>query len=177
MKWFIKCFKQYVDFNSRARRKEYWFFALFNFIISLVLMCLWIGPVFVEAVSAELNGTEMDEGNIVQKLLYNPALYIWILYYLATIIPSIAVTVRRLHDIGKSGLWAILFCGAPFLSTFANTPNQDVAANSVIALIEVGVCIFGLIWMFTDSQPGENQWGPNPKENPTPEEMTPNDLI
>ena len=177
MKWFIKCFKQYVDFNSRARRKEYWFFALFNFIISLVLMCLWIGPVFVEAVSAELNGTEMDEGNIVQKLLYNPALYIWILYYLATIIPSIAVTVRRLHDIGKSGLWAFLIYGGSFLSLFTDMPNQSAAAKAVISLVEVGILILSLIWMFTDSQSGENQWGPNPKENPTPEEMTPNDLI
>ena len=38
MKWFIKCFKQYVDFKGRARRREFWFFALFCSIISLILM-------------------------------------------------------------------------------------------------------------------------------------------
>ena len=177
MKWFIKCFKQYVDFNGRARRKEYWFFALFNFIISVVLMCLWIGPIFAKALSAEFDGTEIDEGDLVKMLIANPALYIWAIYYMAALIPGLAVTVRRLHDIGKSGFWAFLIYGGSFLSLFTDMPNQSAAAKGVISLVEVGILILSLIWMFTDSQAGENKWGPNPKENPTPDELTTNDLI
>ena len=177
MKWFIKCFKQYVDFNGRARRKEYWFFALFNFLITMVLMCIWVGPVFAAAFSAGLNGTEIDEVDIVQQMVTNPALYIWMLYYFAALIPGIAVTVRRLHDIGKSGFWAFLIYGGSLLAIFSNMPEQSAAAKAVLSLVQLGIAIVGLVWMFTDSQPGENQWGPNPKEAPIPDEMTPNDLI
>ncbi|MDY0077004.1 MAG: DUF805 domain-containing protein [Bacteroidales bacterium] len=63
------------------------------------------------------------------------------IYSLALIIPSLAVAVRRLHDVGKSG-WMIL-----------------------IGLIPLIGFIWLLVLMVTDSKPGENQYGPNPKEN------------
>ena len=80
MKWYLKVLKQYTDFNGRARRKEYWMFVLFNLIFSMVwgFICGFAGF------------PEMAQ-----------------LYTLAIIIPSIAVGVRRMHDVGKSG-WFIL---------------------------------------------------------------------
>ena len=77
MNWYLAALKKYVDFSGRARRKEYWFFVLFNIIISIVLT---ICDVFV--------GT------------YNGAAGIGILsgiYALAVLLPGIAVTIRRLH--------------------------------------------------------------------------------
>ena len=62
-------------------------------------------------------------------------------FSLGILVPQIAVSVRRLHDIGKSG-WFYL-----------------------IGLIPVIGWIFVLVWFCTDSQPGDNQYGPNPKEN------------
>ena len=116
MNWYLKVLKQYADFSGRARRKEYWMFVLFNVIFTFVAMLL--------------------------DFLFGLPFIFTIIYTLALLIPSLAVLVRRLHDIGKSGWWYFI---------------------SLIPLI-------GSIWLIvllaTDSQPGENEYGPNPKEGP-----------
>ena len=114
MKWYLKCLRQYADFSGRARRKEYWMFTLFNTIIAFVVGCI-IG------------------------LLGLPAEATYI-YTLAVLVPSLAVCVRRLHDIGKSG-WMYF-----------------------IALIPIIGAIWLLVLFCQDSQPGDNEWGSNPKE-------------
>lgn len=120
MNWYLKVLKQYADFSGRARRKEYWMFALFNFIFLIVAMML--DNVF---------------GLTVGKLPYG---VFYFLYAIAVLIPGLAVAVRRLHDVGKSG-WMIL-----------------------IALIPLIGAIWLLVLMVTDSNPGINQYGSNPKE-------------
>ena len=99
-------------------------------------------------------------------------MYIYIIYYFAVLIPSIAVTVRRLHDIGKSGYWAIFIYGSALLSYVA----QLFQITSSVAFILFGLASFviiivSLVWMFTNSDYGPNQYGPNPKGegNPTEE--------
>ena len=120
MKYFLYCLQHYADFTGRARRSEYRYFVLFNFIVS-ILIGLSLG--------------------VIAGLLNVPALvYLAYLWSLAVFIPSLAVSVRRLHDIGRSGWWLLL---------------------SLIPL--VGAIIL-IIWHCTDSQPGANQYGPNPKE-------------
>ena len=81
MNWYIKVLKQYVDFNGRAQRMEFWMFQLFNLIISIVL--------------AIIDG-------VLGLGLLQP------LYALAVLIPSLAVGARRLHDTGRSGWWLLL---------------------------------------------------------------------
>ena len=117
--YYFSCFNKYADFTGRARRMEYWSFLLFNAIAAIVAMILDIllGLTFVDT--------------------YGP---FYMIYGLATFIPGLAVTVRRLHDVGKSG-WYYL-----------------------IALIPLVGAILLLVWLFTDSKPGANKWGPNPKE-------------
>jgi len=83
MNWYIKVLNQFADFNGRARRKEYWMFTLFSTIISIVL-------------------TAVD-----QAVFRNEIGIINTIYSLAVLIPSIAVGVRRMHDVGKSG-WFLL---------------------------------------------------------------------
>ena len=81
MEWYLKVMRDnYANFNGRARRKEYWMFALFNFLISFVIGFI---------------------GGIMEFTLLGT------IYSLAVFIPSIAVAVRRMHDVGKSG-WFIL---------------------------------------------------------------------
>ncbi len=82
MEWYLTVLRKYAEFSGRARRKEYWFFVLFNIIISFVLG-------FVDGF-AGLGGVL---GGI---------------YALAVLIPSIAVGVRRLHDTGRSGWWLLI---------------------------------------------------------------------
>ena len=173
MKWFIKCLKQYADFNGRARRSEFWWFSLINFIIMMVLLTFWMVPLFKMAIHIE---DTPDEWEIVRLMLSNPFIYIYLIYYLAMLIPSLAVMVRRLHDIGKSGFWVFLSIGSSLLISISRgIYGTDMASSQIISivieLIALVIAIIFLVWMFTDSDYGPNKWGPNPKGegNPTEE--------
>lgn len=120
MNWYIKVLKQYADFNGRARRTEYWMFTLFNVIFVFAAMIL-----------------DKVLGIAIEGTSYGP---IYGLYTLAVLIPGLAVVVRRLHDVGKSG-WMILIAFIPLIGG-----------------------IWLLVLMMTDSHQGKNQYGENPKE-------------
>src|SRR5690606_34692655 len=88
--WYKKVvFENYANFSGRARRSEYWYFTLFNFLITLVLYI----PMIAMGGFTEYN----SEPSAICWLFYG----LLMLYSLAVIIPSLAVAVRRLHDIGK----------------------------------------------------------------------------
>lgn len=120
MKYYLKVLKNYTNFNGRARRSEYWYFVLFNIIFSTVAGVL-----------------DNVLGIAFQNIGYGP---IYILYSLAVMIPTFAVGVRRLHDVGKSG-WMLL-----------------------VGLFPVIGGIWLLVLFCTDSQKGPNKWGDYPKE-------------
>ncbi|MGL5979844.1 MAG: DUF805 domain-containing protein [Phocaeicola sp.] len=94
MKWYLKVVNNYAQFNGRASRQEYWMFVLFNALFSCAAM----------AVDYMLGFTFPGE-------LYG---FIYTLYGLALFIPTLAVSVRRLHDVGKSG-WMILISLIPLI--------------------------------------------------------------
>ena len=120
MDWYLEALKKYAVFSGRARRKEYWYFALFNIIVSIALG-------FIDG----LSGFFSPEAGI--GLLGG-------LYSLAILIPSIAVSIRRLHDTDRSGWWLLI---------------------SIIPLI-------GAIELLVqDSSPNDNRFGANPKEAAT----------
>ena len=87
MNWYLGVLKKYADFSGRARRKEYWFFVLFNVIINFVLAFL----------DGMLHMTTSTGIGVLSGL-----------YTLAVLIPSIAVAARRLHDTGRSGWWMLI---------------------------------------------------------------------
>jgi uncharacterized membrane protein YhaH (DUF805 family) len=91
MEWYLKALRQYADFEGRARRKEYWMFTLFNLIFALLIIV----------------GT---------GLIGNLGIILFLLYGVGTLIPSIAVSVRRLHDVGKSG-WMNLVAFIPMVGS------------------------------------------------------------
>jgi len=109
MNYYSAVLKKYAVFNGRTSRKEFWMFILFNIIISLGI-------------------------GIVEGIIGSPAI-LGILYSLAILIPGIAVSIRRLHDTGKSG-WLLLIGFIPIIGA--------------IALI---------IFMCQDSQIDGNQYG------------------
>ncbi|WP_317933156.1 DUF805 domain-containing protein [Halioxenophilus sp. WMMB6] len=88
MNWYLQALKKYAVFSGRARRKEYWLFALFNILITMALYIL----VIVGAV------------NNIAALAGIAGILIAI-YMLAIILPALGVTVRRLHDTNRSGWW------------------------------------------------------------------------
>lgn len=127
MEWMILPYKRYVDFEGRSRRMEYWMFALFYLIVSAVLA----GPFFFSFLSASLANAgdpaaqeaamaAMFEGGFGLSVI---GLFIWVIFALGSIIPSIAVTVRRLHDRDMSGWWylgAVVAGLLPFIGFVAS---------------------------------------------------------
>ena len=103
MNWFIQALKKYAVFSGRARRKEYWFFVLFYIIIAIVL-------VMIDSMAGTISATTG------MGLLSG-------IFALAMFIPGLAVGIRRLHDINKSGWWILIglipFIGPLILIIFA----------------------------------------------------------
>ena len=120
MNWYLKVLNQYTDFNGRARRTEYWMFTLFNIIFGVIAM-----------------GFDNVLGIAFGELGFYGPLYL--IYGLAMFLPGLAVGVRRLHDVGKSG-WMYL-----------------------ISLIPLIGAIWLLVLMVTDGESSENEYGINPK--------------
>jgi uncharacterized membrane protein YhaH (DUF805 family) len=116
--YFVRCVTgAYIDGNGRARRKEYWSFALFQFLVLMLAAAPILGLVIAEAET----GRDMQAWGVA-----------WIcvvaLIYLALIIPGISVTLRRFHDVGLSG-WLILiglvpYVGGLFIFVVSLLPSQ-----------------------------------------------------
>lgn len=113
MNWFVEVVKKYAVFNGRAHRTEYWMFVLFYVLI-------YIGLAVIEGV------------------LGGPGI-LTLIFGLGLLVPSIAVTARRLHDTGRSGWWIL------------------------ISLVPLVGWIVLLVFMVLDGTPGDNVFGPNPK--------------
>ena len=122
----VSVFSKYATFSGRATRSEYWFFYLFNLLAVFIFMIIGV------MLGAMFGGGEGAAGGAIGGYI------LYILYALAAFIPSLAVTVRRLHDTNRSG-WNILWCLLPV----------------------VGPIVL-LVFMVSDSTP-DNQYGPNPK--------------
>jgi uncharacterized membrane protein YhaH (DUF805 family) len=122
MQWYLDVLRKYAVFTGRARRREFWYFALFNFFVQFAILLV---VSLLLTLSGQYNQLTVD--------------YVSGLYSLAVLFPSVGVAIRRLHDIGASGWW-LLIIFIPFLGATA---------------LLVMYCL--------DSQPGTNQYGPNPK--------------
>ena len=120
MSWYLEALKKYAVFSGRARRMEYWYFVLFNLIVAFVL-----------ALIDTLLGTTTGVSSF--GLLSG-------IYGLAVLIPTLAVLVRRLHDIDRTGWWIL------------------------INLIPLVGTIVLLVFALTPGTPGSNQYGPDPKQ-------------
>ncbi|MDR3002273.1 MAG: DUF805 domain-containing protein [Fibromonadaceae bacterium] len=165
--YYVKCWKNYVNFEGRARRKEYWGFYLFNLLIAMGIGIVeGLTSAFWQVLITIL-GLPVSE--LVVIFLTS---ILSTLYGLAIFLPGLAVQVRRLHDIGKSGWW-VLILFAPILigitaailvpllanfSVYSITFAVLVAASAIIVPV-----IVMLVWLVKDSDSGENEYGPNPK--------------
>ena len=133
--YWLECFtKHYADFSGRARRSEYWGTVLFNGLIQAGLSIILSIVATILFSSIEING----EVTFSPLFFLLPDIPIYI-YGLVWLLPGLAVAVRRLHDIGKSG-WNLLWILLPIVGA-----------------------IMLIYWYCQDSQPEENKWGANPK--------------
>jgi len=145
MHWMFLPLKRYFDFAGRSRRMEYWMFILFTTIVGVVLA----GPIVFDIMSASIADPLAAEANpLVEADTFSiAALSFYGLFVLAVIIPSIAVTVRRLHDRDMSGWWYLGFIIA-----------------SAIPLIGLVASIAFLVVLFLPGTDGPNRFGPDPKD-------------
>jgi uncharacterized membrane protein YhaH (DUF805 family) len=115
-------FKKYATFAGRASRSEYWWWTLFTFLTYLVLGLLAF------AVGA---ATSRDGGR-TPGLLAIPLIIVFAVFFLGIIVPTLALTVRRLHDAGYSGLFALLllipYLGSLIIMIFALLPSSPAGA-------------------------------------------------
>lgn len=151
MEWMILPLKRYADFQGRSRRKEYWMFMLLNIIVMMVLA----GPFIFNLISASAataGSPGGDEAAIAAMMeggggLSMISLGLYGIYALAVFIPSIAVTVRRLHDRDMSGWWYLGLVVAGLLPV--------VGFLASIALI---------VLMVLPGTQGANRFGADPKD-------------
>ena len=128
--WFMKALTQYADFSGRARRREFWWFVLIEWLVLVALLSFT-----AVTLAPAVDGTNVDADAI--------GLTGWVMVILTTfvavalIVPYWAVTVRRLHDTGRSGWWSLFLLVLPIV-----------------------VYILALF----DSEAGPNMHGPDPKE-------------
>lgn len=120
MQWYVKALREYATFDGRARRTEFWMFVLFSSLFGLAALVL---------------------DGIVSMMAGVPLPIFVVVYWLVMIVPSLAVTVRRLHDTDRSGWWYF------------------------IQLVPFGGIVL-LVFACTEGTPGPNAYGPSPKAVP-----------
>jgi len=120
MKWYFTALRKGLTFRGRARRKEYWYFFLFNFLVAILLSFVDLQMGWM---SADLNSGILSG-----------------IYSLLIIVPSLAVSVRRLHDSDRTGWWALLL---------------------FVPLIGFLILLF---FFAKDGTMGDNRFGADPKE-------------
>lgn len=122
MEWYLRVWQRYAEFDGRSRRMEYWMFTLIH---AVVIVALLIGMAGFDMIKQPLIGAGF--GFLIGA------------YALAAFIPGLAVTVRRLHDIDKSGWWIL------------------------ISFVPIVGGIVLLVMTVLDGTHGSNQYGPDPK--------------
>lgn len=144
--WAKRPIENYAKFEGRAPRAEYWWYVLAIIVATIVAIVI--------------------DGLIGIKLAgpYGP---LYLLLALGTLVPSITVTVRRLHDTNRSGWWTLLvvpYAVAALLAMRAMASASMVGLGSAGLLAIIGlVCLIALlVFMVLPSTPGDNRYGPNP---------------
>lgn len=153
------CFNNYFNFKGRSRRSEYWWFVLFIFAIDLLIVFF---PFSI---------------HIMEEVWFIAA----IIFSLTTIIPQTSVTTRRLHDIGYSGWWQLLFVplisaiflvfvGTIILSFFLLTEgigSSEIglfAASFIWLTLSTGLLITWIFWLTKPGNTGPNKYGTDPRQ-------------
>ena len=120
MEEYIKVIKNFANFRGRASRREFWMFILINIIISIIL------SIIDSALGLKIGSGAMQQG------------ILGLLYSLFIFIPNLAVTIRRLHDINKSGWWLAGFYAAIIVLSVLLVNMQSI----IFSLIMLGLAPF-----------------------------------
>ena len=175
--WALRPLKRYAEFSGRSSRAEFWWFFLFIIVTWMVLYFVLIGTVMSAGMSPQGQPSAGVMGTVGVLGI------ILMLFWLGLLIPSIAVSVRRLHDSDRSGWWLGGFylayavylvlllgvVGAGMSSAMAGgapDPSQVFGPMfAVTMVVGLGIFIYGIVLLVFYCQPGtsgDNRFGPDP---------------
>ena len=146
--WAKRPLQKYADFSGRAPRPEYWWFVLAQIVVLLVAMLL------DSLLGSDLGGTGYG--------------IIYIIVALALLLPSVAVSIRRLHDTNRSGWW-LLLVAVPYLllglmtgMAAAGDSPVGLGMAGIVGIVALAGAIAILVFMILPGTPGDNRFGPPP---------------
>jgi len=188
------CFRNYIKFSGRASRSEFWWFALFLLLLHVaatIVNSAIFGPTLTQKVQYTVDSSGAASQRVLDQATYGGGIFAGAVF-IVTILPWLSTTWRRMHDIGRRGYWALMpwvlmavFFGMMTLTSVeqtvdwgSNAPEGMVLPDTIsvpqsLALVIIPMLlafvsmIVVLWWLRTPSQPGPNQYGPNPNEVPS----------
>ena len=183
-------FMKYVDFQGRARRSEYWLWALFIFVVNAVLTVIQFSMMGGAAMTMSATHSDAHAMQAAGGLMMIGL--VKMVFFLGILLPSIAVAVRRMHDTNRTGWW-ILFPtavsiialvvyisvdGANFMNQMKGLQGLQGNSNPAAAIAVLSALFKPLFWVIVpsflakvvtfvfrvlDGTPGNNRFGPDPK--------------
>ena len=163
MEWVLMPLRRYAEFSGRSRRMEFWIWHLFQFAVYIAISML----------TALLGEGAGDADLSSPAMILNIA---YLLFWLATLVPTVAVTVRRLHDSDRGGAWWFIAPFPPFPTAAILVAALGIglavagAAGSawmIPAILLAILCLVGwvvlLVFLFSDGTRGPNRFGDDPK--------------
>lgn len=157
MHWMLMPYRRYAEFSGRSRRMEYWMFTLFCVIVSIVLYGLMLAggglDLFTSIAAAQNAGIEPELTDVSFGPLFWIGAILLGLWGLATIIPQIAVTVRRLHDRDMSGWFYVGFIALVIVLNMI-----PMIGALLTLLLDIG----WIVLMALPGTRGPNKYGPDP---------------
>jgi uncharacterized membrane protein YhaH (DUF805 family) len=133
MEWAFLPYKRYAEFTGRSRRMEYWSYMLFWWVITIIMVLI----------GSAAGGDPENWGKTPVGTITMGIFTIWVL---ASIIPNLALQVRRWHDLDQSGWFVLLF-----------------GVLGAIPILGILVSLANVIWFFMPGTMGSNKYGPDPK--------------
>ena len=186
---------RYADFNGRSRRSEYWLWALFMFLLNVALTILQFALLGASAGAMHAgHANEAGAGAAMGTMLI--VNLIKFVVFLGLLLPTIAVAVRRMHDINRTGWWIIfpsavsliavivvfslngadLFQQISKMSTASNSGDTSAVFTMIVSIMRIflwvvlatlAAKVVTFVFRVTEGTQGANRYGPDPK-NPAP---------
>jgi uncharacterized membrane protein YhaH (DUF805 family) len=157
MEWMLMPLKRYAEFSGRSRRKEYWMFVLGMFLLYVVLFAL----LMVLGGSALLSAGSNPAGMASAVMSMGALGLVFLVVWLALLIPTIAVTIRRLHDTDRSGWWLGALFGLAIVMEIAARISGSLYLIFALAYFALAVAL--LVFYCLEGTKGPNRYGDDPK--------------
>ncbi|MBV8934489.1 MAG: DUF805 domain-containing protein [Alphaproteobacteria bacterium] len=158
MEYMFLPLKRYAEFSGRSRRMEYWMWTLF-------MVLLWM--VFFVAIVAVAGAAFMTGGGIRSLMAMGGGILVIgalaIIVWLALLIPSLAVGVRRLHDTERSGWWLGGLLIVDLVNGVLRGSGSGGALTTIVSLVVLVWGLVLLVFYCLDGTKGPNKYGPDPK--------------